>query len=128
MRVLLDTHIALWLLIDSPKLSEKARTIIITAGDQVYVSAVSIWEISIKHRLLPAQMPISGQMAKSRFAAAGLQLLAISAEHAAQVDTLTLHHRDPFDRMLIAQSRIEPLHLLTHDTQLAIYSELVLLV
>lgn len=128
MRVLLDTHIALWLLIDDPRLSEKARSLIIAAGDQVYVSAVSIWEISIKHRLLPAQMPISGQMAKTRFAAAGLQLLPISAEHAAQVDTLEVHHRDPFDRMLIAQSRSEPLHLLTRDAQLPIYSELVVLV
>jgi PIN domain nuclease of toxin-antitoxin system len=128
MRVLLDTHIALWLLIDSPKLSEKARALIIGAGDQVFVSAASVWEISIKHRLLPAQMPISGQMAKTRFAAAGLQFLAISAEHAAFVDTLELHHRDPFDRMLIAQSRCEPLHLLTRDAQLAIYSELVVLI
>jgi PIN domain nuclease of toxin-antitoxin system len=128
MRVLLDTHIALWLLTDSPKLSEKARALIISAGDQVYVSAVSIWEISIKHRLLPTKMPISGQMAKVRFAAAGLQFLPISAEHAAQVDTLDLHHRDPFDRILIAQSRCEPLHLLTRDAQLAIYSELVVLV
>ena len=62
-----------------------ARTLIVSGADQVYVSAASVWEISIKRRLLPEQMPIFGAQAKTRFSAAGLKLLAISAEHAAQV-------------------------------------------
>ena len=128
MRLLLDTHIALWVLTDDAKLSPLARSLIISGRDQVFVSAASIWEISIKHRLVPDQMPLSGQQAKARFSAAGLQLLAISAEHAAQVDLLPMHHRDPFDRILIAQAQNEPLRLLTRDAKLAAYSELVTLV
>ena len=128
MQLLLDTHIALWVLTDNAKLSSLARSMIISAADQVHVSAASILEISIKHRLLPEQMPISGQQAKDRFSAAGMKLLAISPEHAAQVDALPKHHRDPFDRILIAQAQCEPLRLLTRDAQLAAYSELVTLV
>ncbi len=128
MRLLLDTHIALWVLTDHVKLSPLARSMIVSGGDQVYVSAASVWEISTKHRLAPEQMPISGLQAKVRFSAAGLKLLAISAEHAAHVDLLALHHRDPFDRILIAQAQCEPLQLLTRDAQLLAYSELVTLV
>ena len=128
MRLLLDTHIALWVLTENTKLSALARSMIVSGGDQVFVSAASIWEISIKHRLSPEQMPISGQQAKIRFIAAGFQLLGVSAEHAAQVDLLPMHHRDPFDRILIAQAQCEPLRLLTRDAKLAAYSELVTLV
>jgi PIN domain nuclease of toxin-antitoxin system len=127
-RLLLDTHIAIWVLTDSAKLSALARSMIATAADHVYLSAASIWEISIKHRLLPSQMLISGQQAKERFSAAGMKLLAISPEHAAHIDSLPLHHRDPFDRILIAQAQCEPMRLLTRDAQLAAYSELVTLV
>ena len=128
MRLLLDTHIALWVLTDNARLSALARSVIVSGGDQVFVSAASIWEISIKYRLSPERMPISGQQAKSRFNAAGLQILAISAEHAAQVDLLPMHHRDPFDRILVAQAQCEPLRLLTGDAKLVAYSELVTLV
>jgi PIN domain nuclease of toxin-antitoxin system len=128
MRVLLDTHIALWVLTDSPKLSARARELIQAADAQVYASAASIWEISIKHRLQRAQMPVSGQQALKDFVASGFELLPIAAEHAAAVDHLPLHHQDPFDRLLIAQAQHEPMYLLTRDPQLKIYSDLVILV
>jgi PIN domain nuclease of toxin-antitoxin system len=127
-RLLLDTHVALWLITDDVKLSAAVRKNIIAAGDQVYVSAASILEVSIKHKLQPNLMPVSGKRAMEQFLAAGLQMLPVSAEHAAQVDELPLHHRDPFDRLLIAQAICEPLRLLTRDAQLTIYSELVMLV
>lgn len=127
MRLLLDTHIALWAITGHASMPARATDLIL-AADAVFVSAASIWEISIKHALRPAQMSISGEQALSEFQAAGFALLAITPAHAATLDRLEAHHRDPFARMLIAQAIHEPLHLLTGDRQLAAYSELVQLV
>lgn len=121
MRVLLDTHLLLWALSSPLKLSKETRKLIDTSG--VYASAASIWEISIKaslgklsadpHKILEALEP------------AGLSLLPILGEHAAKVAKLPARHKDPFDRMLIAQAMTEPMILLTNDDALAGYSELV---
>lgn len=127
MRLLLDTHIALWTITAHPRMPARATDLIL-AADAVFVSAASIWEISIKHALQPERMSISGEQALVEFKSAGFSLLAISPAHAAAVDRLAAHHRDPFDRMLIAQAIHEPLRLLTGDHQLAAYSELVDLV
>ncbi len=126
MRLLLDTHIALWAVTAHPRMPARATELIL-AADAVFVSAASIWEISIKHALKPAHMSISGQEALQEFQAAGFSLLAISPAHAAAVDSLAAHHRDPFDRMLIAQALSEPLRLLTQDAGLQVYSDVVLL-
>ena len=127
MRILLDTHIALWAVTAHPKMPARATELIL-AAESVYVSAASIWEISIKHNLKPKQIGMTGQDALSEFTSAGFTLLAISPEHAAAVGSLTAHHQDPFDRILIAQAIQEPMRLLTCDKQLATYSELVQLV
>jgi PIN domain nuclease of toxin-antitoxin system len=127
MRILLDTHIALWAITGNSKLSGSAKALMLGAND-VYVSAASVWEISIKHAIARAQMPISGTQALAEFRTAGFTMLSIRVEHAAAADTLPSLHQDPFDRMLIAQAMYEPLHLLTHDRVLAAYSELVVLV
>jgi len=71
-------------------------------------------------------MPISGHEALNWFRRSGYRLLAISAEHAAGVETLPAHHHDPFDRILIAQALIEPMRLLTHDAQVAVYSQTIM--
>ncbi len=96
-------------------------------ADAVYVSAASIWEISIKHAVSPLPMSMSGTDTLEEFSVAGFKLLAISAAHAACVDALKAHHRDPFDRILIAQALTEPLRLVTHDAALFAYSDIVLL-
>lgn len=127
MCVLLDTHIALWAVTDLPSLTPHARQLI-TRAQIVFVSAASIWAIAIKHALGRSNIGVSGSEALQAFAAAGFELLSVSAEHAAAVDALPLLHTDPFDRLLVAQSKVEPLHLLTHDTQLAGYSPLITLV
>ena len=127
MRLLLDTHIALWAVTAHPSLPARATELILNA-DAVYVSAASIWEISMKHAVSPLRMSMSGTDALKEFSAAGFALLAISAMHAASVDELHSHHRDPFDRILIAQALAEPLRLVTHDATLVAYSDIVLLV
>ncbi|MDP2833496.1 MAG: type II toxin-antitoxin system VapC family toxin [Pseudomonadota bacterium] len=128
MRLLLDTHIALWAIADSPRLPAAARRLILAPENEVYVSAASIWEISIKHGLGRGDMPISGETALGYFRAAGYRLLPVQPEHAVAVETLPPLHADPFDRLLVAQALTEPLRLLTHDETVARYNDTILLV
>lgn len=125
MRLLLDTNILLWVMADDPMLSPTARQAIEQAM-VVHVSAISIWEISIKAALGKLRIDMIELM--PRLAEAGFEPLAVSWEHARAVHDLPHHHRDPFDRMLVAQAISEPLRLLTHDATLARYSDLVTIV
>lgn len=128
MNLLLDTHVALWAIADSPRLSAAARTLIDAPRNTVWVSAVSVWEIAIKHSLGRGDMPISGAEALAYFEQAGYRLLSIEPEHAAAVEGLAPHHADPFDRLLVAQALCEPLRLLTHDATVARYSDTITVV
>ena len=97
----------------------------------IFVSAASIWEISIKHAIQKhkgSTMPFSGGQALEAFQSAGLYLLNITPKHAASVDALPPVHGDPFDRILVAQARQESLYLLTRDKILAGYGDFVMVV
>jgi PIN domain nuclease of toxin-antitoxin system len=122
MRVLLDTHVVLWALLDSPKLSPVGRAAI-EGADEVYVSAASMWEVAIKAGL--GKLPVDVSQLAAALGASGFLELYVTSEHAAFVAELPLHHRDPFDRLLIAQAMTEPLVLLTADSSLAQYTDLV---
>lgn len=128
MNLLLDTHVALWAITDSPRLSPRARELILAPRGVVWISAATVWEIAIKHSLGCGDMPVSGTDAVGYFRGAGYQFLAIEPEHAAAVETLPPHHQDPFDRLLVAQALTEPMRLLTHDAMLARYSDTIVLV
>ena len=128
MRLLLDTHIALWAITDSPRMPTRARELILTPANHLVVSAASVWEIAIKYSLGRGDMPISGEEALDYFQRSGYILLSISPEHTAAVERLPAHHQDPFDRLLVAQALCEPLRLLTHDATVAGYSDMVILV
>ena len=127
MRLLLDTHIALWAITDSPRLSGPARDYILAADNEIYLSVASVWEIAIKHALGRERMPLSAAEAASYFNQAGYLSLPVTQEHAIQVAALPDIHTDPFDRIMVAQAICEPLHLLTHDQTLSAYSDLVIL-
>ena len=126
MRILLDTHILLWWLKDDRRLSDTAVNIIGNAANDIYISAVNAWEIAIKKSLGRVQIDMD-EFLKS-IKSSGLGVLNITVNHACQVSNLPNHHKDPFDRMLIAQSIIEPMRLLTHDDTLVQYGKHVLLV
>ena len=128
MRLLLDTHIALWALTDDPRLSPRARALINDPANQVIVSAATVWEIAIKHALGRDDMPISGDEALDWFRRAGYDLLSISPAHAAAIEHLPEHHRDPFDRLLVAQAITEPLRLLSRDPLVIRYGDAVIAV
>ena len=125
MRVLLDTHIALWAVVGSKRLAPRARDAILDA-EEVFVSTASIWEIAIKHGLGRGDMPISSAQALQAFTDAGYALLAIRPEHAVAVEWLAAIHNDPFDRMLVAQALEEPLTLITRDALVASYSQAIM--
>lgn len=122
MRILLDTHIYLWWLQDHPKLSKTARDRIVSASE-VYVSSASIWEATIKTGI--GKLEVDVQQLVTEIENSGFKELSISAKHAAAVARLPDIHRDPFDRILIAQALCEPLRFLTADGILSGYSELV---
>ncbi len=126
MNLLLDTHVALWAIADSPKLSQKARELITSPKTNVWVSTASIWEIAIKHALGRGDMPISGQDALRYFSESGYRRLPIEPEHAVAVEGLPAHHNDPFDRILVAQALVEPMRLMTHDSLVALYSDTII--
>ena len=128
MNLLLDTHVALWAITDNPKLPQKARDLITSPKSTVWVSVASVWEIAIKHGLGRGDMPVSSQDAARYFQESGYRFLPIEAEHAIAVAELPAHHHDPFDRILVAQALVEPMRLMTHDQQVARYSDTTILI
>jgi PIN domain nuclease of toxin-antitoxin system len=121
-RLLLDTHVFLWFLADAKNLTKKARAQIELA-DEVCVSAATIWEVAIKAALGKIQVDVA--RVHAGIGASGFVELPVRASHAAAVAGLPAHHRDPFDRLLIAQATSEPLGFLTADRTLSRYSSLV---
>lgn len=122
MRILLDTHLFLWSVKDDRKLSKAIRAKILAASE-VYVSSASIWEATIKIQL--GKLDADPLQLVEAISKSGFTELPITALHAATVARLSGIHRDPFDRMLIAQAISEPLTLLTSDHLLKNYSHLV---
>ncbi|MGU8082580.1 type II toxin-antitoxin system VapC family toxin [Burkholderia pyrrocinia] len=118
MRLLLDTHIFLWIVTNDPKLSTRARGLI-SAADERFVSSASIWEAAIKAGLRKLDIDV-GKLIRS-ISASGIRELPVRAVHGAAVRDLPHHHRAPFDRLLVVQARLEPLQLVTADALLARY-------
>lgn len=114
MRLLLDTHILLWLVSDDPSLPAALRTAL--EAHELTVSAASVWEMSIKHHLgkLPSAAPFLADV-EGAVQALGADLLPISHRHALRAGELDWAHRDPFDRVLVAQAQVEGLRLVTLD-------------
>ncbi|NKE73626.1 type II toxin-antitoxin system VapC family toxin [Candidatus Manganitrophus noduliformans] len=125
MRLLLDTHLMLWWLTGDRRLPKQADQLIADSDNEVYVSAASIWEVAIKSALGRIEGDVTE--IEAALGPSGFLQLPINGKHAAQVSKLPPHHQDPFDRMLVAQSLIEPMRLLTHDRTLAKYGEMVIL-
>ena len=128
MRLLLDTHLLLCALGEPDRLDGKTRALIEDSGNEVLFSAASIWEIAIKAGLRRADFAVRPQAVAQAARATGFVELAVRGDVAALVVDLPPHHRDPFDRLLIAQAIAEPAQLYTVDPILRPYSELVKLV
>ncbi len=129
MKLLLDSHIAIWMVTASARLSVEGFDFITDSRNSIFVSAVTIWEIAIKSALQKKKsaFPFSSSEAIDYFHDAGFSLLDITPAHAAYVEKLPLLHGDPFDRLLVAQAMSEPMRLLTADAAVAAYSDIVIL-
>jgi PIN domain nuclease of toxin-antitoxin system len=118
MNLLLDTHVLLWWLNGHPSLSKKSQAAIAEGKNLVFVSAVVVWEIRIKEALGKLEIP---RNFKRVLESQPFEMLDITVEHAHAVRDLSDHHRDPFDRMLVAQAKVEGFTLVTHDVRLKKY-------
>ena len=125
MRLLLDTHLLLWAAVQPQRLSAAARGLMDDADNELLFSAASIWEIAIKSQLRRADFGASPAVIARATIDSGFDELPIRSQHAALTAQLPEHHRDPFDRLLVAQAIVEPARLLTVDSALGPYSELV---
>ena len=128
MNLLLDTHLLIWTLNEDPQLSQKARELILDPENTIYYSAVSIWEIAIKHAIRPENVQFSGKELSEFCREAGFLPLEMRDKHVFALETISRpddapKHNDPFDRMLIAQAKAENFSFLTHDTLIPYYEE-----
>ena len=122
MKYLLDTHTFLWWNLDDPQLSTIAKEIIADGSNEIFLSAATAWEIAIKTargRLTLPEDP--ARYASNRMSLHNFQALPVHIHHATRVYTLPMHHTDPFDRLLIAQSQVEAMPLLTADVDIRKY-------
>ncbi|NBC49046.1 MAG: PIN domain-containing protein [Gammaproteobacteria bacterium] len=122
MRVLTDTHILLWALLRPGRLDATDRDVLESPEHQVFFSAVNIWEITIKRALDRPDFDVEPEAVYRAALETGFRELPVSAVHAAAVRHLSAHHRDPFDRLLVAQARTEPLFLMTNDPLIDLYA------
>ena len=120
MKLILDTHVLLWWLDDPKLLSKDAQQALTDPSNDVFVSSAVLWEIAIKHGL--GKLSVSASVVAAALATTGFKPLAITFAHAIAAGGLPLHHRDPFDRMLIAQTIEESSCLVTRDASISRYS------
>ncbi|MCM1040534.1 MAG: type II toxin-antitoxin system VapC family toxin [Ruminococcus sp.] len=128
MKILLDTHIAIWSVLDSEELPNEARVMILDEGNEIYYSVASVWEITIKHMAHPETFLYSGKQLENGCEANGFISLSIYNKHVALLETLVRPqnaplHKDPFDRILLAQAKAEEMKLMTHDALIPYYNE-----
>ena len=128
MKLLLDTHIALWAISDSKRLNEGVRALLENREHAVYYSLASVWEVAIKRKIHPDQMPMGEEVFVSLCEETGFERLDIGLPHIFELKKLVRQenaprHNDPFDRILIAQAKTEDMTLITHDSLLAGYGE-----
>jgi len=128
MRLLLDTHVAIWAVVDPTRLGREERALLENVSAEAFVSVASLWEVAIKFAQAESRgqrpaIPFGAREAKGHFEDAGFQFLEITLEHILTLETLPAHHGDPFDRLIVAQAKAEPMRLLSHDPLVRAYLE-----
>lgn len=132
MKVLIDTHIAIWAVLNDSRLPKQAKDIILDKENVIFYSTASVWEITIKHMLHPDRLRMNGNLLEKGCEENGYIALPILNKHVSALETLKRSndapkHNDPFDRILIAQAKAESLMFLTHDSLIPYYDELFII-
>lgn len=128
MKILIDTHIAVWAVLNDPKLPKNAKDMILDVGNEIFYSTASVWEITIKHMLRPDKIRISGSLLEKGCEDNGYIVLPVFNKHVSALETLRRpkdapEHNDPFDRIMVAQAKSDNLMFLTHDSLIPYYQE-----
>lgn len=129
MKILLDTHVLIWLILDDCHLSSKAKDYIFNTQNELFYSSVSVWEAEIKHIKHPSDFTLTGEMLDSLSKNSNLQCIPLMSEHTYNLKNLSYSseapcpHKDPFDQVLICQAKSENMLFLTHDELLPYYNE-----
>lgn len=128
MKILIDTHIAIWAVFNDPKLPERAKDIILDEENEIFYSTASVWEITIKHMLHPDKLRLNGDLLAKGCEDNGYMVLPVFNKHVSALETLKRlenapQHNDPFDRIMLAQAKAENLMFLTHDSLIPYYGE-----
>jgi PIN domain nuclease of toxin-antitoxin system len=121
-KLIIDTHAFIWFLYGDKKLSSKAKLAIADGNNQCFLSSASLWEIAIKESIGKLNLSITNQRLEQRLLQNQIKVLPITLDHTFQVKVLPHHHRDPFDRMIVAQSMVEGLTIITADTEFSKYT------
>ena len=123
MKLLLDTHVILWAIEDSPRLPLYIRDLILDKKNEIYVSSISLWEIAIKHKKQPNSMPYSAEEIRNYCQRAGYIFLSLGLDSISAYEKHDFSvHNDPFDQMLVAQSACNNMRLITHDEKLKLFN------
>lgn len=123
MKALLDTHAFLWWTADDPRLSPRVRDLVCDGANEFLLSVASVWELIIKSQLGKLELPNApGRYIPDRLSRYAIGSLGIELTHVLRIEELPMHHRDPFDRILIAQSQVENLPIVTADSLIAQYA------
>ncbi len=128
MKILIDTHIAIWSVLNDLKLPERAKHLLLDEENEIFYSTASIWEVTIKHMLHPDKLRLDGSLLEKGCEDNGYIVLPVFNKHAVALETLKRSenapkHNDPFDRIMIAQAKTEKLMFMTHDSLIPFYEE-----
>ena len=126
MKILLDTHIALWATLKTDALSTKAKELLLSSDNEIFYSVISIWEVSLKHSINPENMEISASEFRQLCQDSGFIEISLEYHHILGLDRLSQKegfpaHKDPFDRLLLAQSITEQMGFMTHDAKISTF-------
>lgn len=123
MKCLMDSHTFLWFVTDAPELSSKVKSMLLDEENQIWISIASFWEISIKNSLGKLRLDVGYEGLWDEISKNGFQILPVSFGHTLVVNSLPFHHRDPFDRIIIAQAIAENMNILGTDQIFDAYFE-----
>lgn len=128
MRLLVDTHVLIWLMVGSPKLTKGCIELLADDGSELFFSVASLWEVALKHERKPDKIPVTAEQVERYCRECGIRLVPVRSDHALKTCELEKIHADPFDRMLVAQATVEGMKLVSHDDDVIAYGDVVIAV
>ena len=128
MRLLIDTHVLIWLMVGSSKLTNRCLDLLRSEGCELFFSTASLWEVALKHERKPDKIPVAAEQVGRYCRECGIRQVPVRFEHVLKISELEKIHADPFDRMLVSQALVEGMKLVSHDEDVIAYGDAVIAV